>query len=118
MKILHIFLILLVNCSYFHYIKTSSNSPSQCKNPARVSKLFSKPNCNFCLGSLAQSTLPRGDPKMTETHRRKAESMGTKISHKQILLCPLGSHHPGAVHSTLQSAGAVHNVQCTVLVQH
>ena len=43
--------------------------------------------------------------------------MGTKISYKQILLCPLGSHHPGAVHSTLQSAGAVHNVQCTVLVQ-
>ena len=44
--------------------------------------------------------------------------MGTQISHKQIWLCPLGSHHPGAVHSTLQSAGAVHNVQCTVLVQH
>ena len=40
--------------------------------------------------------------------------MGTQISHKQIWLCPLGSHHPGAVHSTLQSAGAVDNVQCTV----
>ena len=26
--------------------------------------------------------------------------MGTEISYKQILLCPLGSHHPGAVHST------------------
>ena len=43
--------------------------------------------------------------------------MGTKIFYKQILLCPLGSHRPGAVHSTLQSAGAVHNVQCTVHVQ-